>query len=215
MYTRCPNCHFIQNISVEQFRVNCGLAQCPACSGHYKIILSLTDQTEYIRPKLNATGYYGSPERKRERSVFWSLATLLALFVLCGQVIYFEGGALIQQPPVRQSLQFLCSRVGCTLPAYHNLAEWSVSHSDLQASAENRYLLTALITNQADLPQALPKLKLQLLDYQGRIVAERIFTGSDYAAAEELPGNETLGVSLAVVPPAVSGKIGGYSIVLQ
>ena len=213
MYTRCSNCQFIHNVTVKQFRMNCGLTTCPACGHIFNIALSLTDRVDLTDPTLKPVGFHFKAVSSRSANWIWLFALILSLSTLGAQFFYFEGNSLIRQPQIRAGLQFLCSRFGCRLPEYQNLTEWSVSHSNLQISANKNYVFTAAMTNQSSFPQAMPKLKLILLDFSGKSVAERVFSAKEYFFSEVLPANETISISLSFIQ-SVGVKVGGYNLIL-
>ena len=94
-----------------------------------------------------------------------------------------------------------CNLFGCHVPEYKNLGEWSVSHNDLRVLSARKLLFWAVLTNQAEFEQICPDLKLVLLDFNGRAVAERIFSAWQYTDLSKLAANETASVTLTIVAP--------------
>ncbi|HEY8095047.1 MAG TPA: DUF3426 domain-containing protein, partial [Methylobacter sp.] len=54
--------------------------------------------------------------------IYWRLGLVIALLLLAGQIVYFEGTALSRNPTFRPSLEKLCRQLNCQLPAYKNPA---------------------------------------------------------------------------------------------
>lgn len=93
------------------------------------------------------------------------------------------------------------------MPAYNNPAEWSLSHSEWQAHLDQRYVLTAALTNQAAFAQVVPALKLTLNDYGGQLLTERVFLPGSYTRNTLLAANHTQQIRLPLVVsvPDVAG----------
>ncbi len=98
------------------------------------------------------------------------------------------------------------------MPLYNGPDDWALSHSDLQTHLGQRYLLTGAITNQAEIEQAFPRLKLTLTNFKGQILAQRVFEPQQYASAATLAANQTAPIRLPFILP--DREIGGYSLSL-
>lgn len=211
MFSRCPHCEAQQPLSTEQLRNTRGLVNCAACGQVFDALPSLSEQAdEIIEPSLHFS-YAMERPAKRASSKAWGLGSALMLLLLLGQMIYFAGARLYQQPVIYKALVRLCQKLNCELPAYNNPDDWSISHSDLQANLDQRYVLTAAITNQANLRQAFPDLKLTLMDFTGQPFAERRFAPKEYSHQAALAANQTVQIRLPLVVPA---DVGGFSITL-
>jgi hypothetical protein len=140
----------------------------------------------------------------------------VALLILGGQILYFEGDKLSKKPIIRLSLERICEQLNCKLPAYANLDEFVILQSSLSALPEHNQLFKATINNRAAFAQPYPNIELALLDYSGDPFTHRIFQPQDY-----LP--ETL-IKLVVQPDAsmvislniatLKTKVGGYTFKL-
>lgn len=137
----------------------------------------------------------------------WRIGNAMLLMIMLVQIGYFEREGLLRQPWIYQGLTQFCRIAGCLMPAYNNPAEWSLSHSEWQAHLDQRYVLTAALTNQAAFAQALPALKLTLNDYSGRLLAERMFRPGTYTRDALLAANHTQQIQLPLVvsAPDVAG----------
>ena len=215
MYTRCSHCQAQTTISVEQLRRSRGLMNCPDCGQRFDALSSLNDEADAEFQTDDKVP--GLPELigvKPVTSRWWGVATAFAVLGLLGQILYFRGDELIQQPQLRAGLLAVCESLGCSMPAYKNLDAWSVSHSDMQAVSDHYYVYTAAITNQALFPQFCPDLKLVLLNFNGQPIAERIFSGRQYSITAMLAANDTAQISLTIVAPVQADKMGGYTFAL-
>jgi hypothetical protein len=140
----------------------------------------------------------------------------VALLILGGQIIYFEGDKLSKKPIIRLSLERICGQLNCKLPAYENLDEFAVLQSSLSALPEHNQLFKATINNQAAFAQPYPNIELTLLDYAENLSARRIFRPQDYLP-ETLPGSVVQPGASAVISlniAALKSKVGGYTFKL-
>lgn len=214
MYSRCSHCQAQQEVSAEQLRRSRGLLSCSACGKRFDALASLSEQADTEFTKENTADFLLNLATKKPATAAWGLACALTGLVFIAQVFYFEGDALSRQPQLRAGLQSICDRLQCRLPEYKNLDEWSVSHGDFRNLSDKNYIFSAAITNQAAFLQTIPDLKLVLLNFSGQAVAERIFSGRQYASVAALAANETAEIRLNVVAPPGVAKIGGYTFSL-
>jgi predicted Zn finger-like uncharacterized protein len=214
MYSRCPHCQTQQTISAEQLRISRGLLTCSACGKRFDALASLSERADAEFQEVSDADLLSNPHGKRAHRAVWRIGALLSLLLLLAQVAYFKGDAISRQPLLRFGWQAICDHLGCRLPMYKNLDEWTVSHSDLRSLSDQNYVFSAAITNQAAFPQNCPDLKLVLLNLSGQAIAERIFSGRQYSTATSLAANETAEIKLTVVAPPGPAKIGGYTLAL-
>jgi hypothetical protein len=200
--------------SAEQLRTGRGLLKCLACGERFDALVSLSEQADEKFHREKMADFLPKPADNRSRKAVWLAGSALMAVLLVAQIIYFEGENLSRQPRLRVGLLAICERLGCRLPEYKNLAEWTVSHSDFQATSDKRYVFSAAITNQAAFSQACPDIKLVLRDFTGQAVAERVFSAEQYSPVALLAANETTEISLTIVTPPEVGKIGGYTFTL-
>lgn len=213
MFSCCPHCDVQQAVTTQQLRDSRGLLDCRACGQKFDALPGLTEQAdESVQTQTTLFDFF-SPEKPV--SVWhWRIGNCLLALALLVQIGYFEADRLIQQPKLHQVVSRVCQVVGCRLPAYYNTPEdWSVSHGDLQAQQDNRYWLTAALTNHSDSLQNLPALKLTLNDYQGQPMRMRIFAPTVFSPTATLPANQTLEIRLPLVISAA--PIGGFSLTVM
>ena len=185
-----------------------------ACGERFDALVSLSDLADEEFREENTVDFLANSPQKQSAKGAWGVGSALMGLVFLAQVLYFEGDDLIRQPRLRSGLLAICERLGCQLPEYKNLAEWTVSHGDFQAMSDKRYVFSAAITNQAAFSQACPDLKLVLMNFSGQAVAERVFSGWQYSPVASLAANETAEISLVFVAPPGIGEIGGYTFAL-
>lgn len=210
MFSRCPNCDLQQQVTTQQLRDNRGLLVCVVCGKSFDALPTLT---ELVDDEVNATPaeeLAGFRPHKPESPVVWRIGNVLLLLVLLSQVGYFQADFFTRQPWLYSGLARLCQTFGCRLPAYQNPADWSVSHSDLQPQPNNRYLLIAALTNQADIAHAFPVLKLAVTDYNGRPLAERLFRPESYSQDGVSAANHTSQIRLPLIISAP--EVGGFTL---
>jgi predicted Zn finger-like uncharacterized protein len=135
----------------------------------------------------DAEGEYGfGPERKRRarfRTVLWSLASLLLLFVLGAQVVYaFRSDIAARSPDARRWLGLACERLGCDLPlpGHADLVTIEVSEMHPEPSMPGILSLTAVLRNRAEFTQRQPWIELTLTDARDRALARRVLSPRDY-----------------------------------
>ncbi|MGZ4959720.1 MAG: zinc-ribbon and DUF3426 domain-containing protein [Methylomonas sp.] len=214
MYSRCSHCQAQQQVTAEQLRRSRGLLSCSACGKRFDALASLSEQVDAQLQAENTADFLPDLTERKPASGVWVAASALMAVAFLAQIVYFEGDALNRQPQLHAGLQAVCERLKCRLPAYKNIDEWSVSHSDFRKLSDKNYILSAAITNQAVFPQAYPDLKLVLLNFSGQAIAQRVFSGQQYGSAAVLPANETAEIKLSVVAPPGLAQIGGYTFSL-
>jgi predicted Zn finger-like uncharacterized protein len=205
MFSRCPSCNAQQLITTQQLRETRGLVTCDVCRVSFDALPTLTERMDETlvtaEQVISPLTHTASPAS----SLVWGTGSLLMLILLLGQLIYFQGADLMRYPQVYSSVYTVCQLAECKVPAYRNLAAWSVSHSDLQAQLNHSYWLTAALTNQAELAQTLPVLKFSLTDYKGQTVVERLLAPQQYSKTIRASANQTVAVRIPLILPATMG----------
>jgi hypothetical protein len=216
LYCRCLHCDYSHRISATRLREHHGLLMCAKCGKTFDALTTLSDQAEQafkVKPAedfLLAT----TPAPEKLNSKFWLAACLLSLALLAGQILFLEGDNLLQLPVMRENLETLCGVLPCRAPPYRNLAELTLSHGGLEKQADNSFIFSAALTNEGEWAQAYPRLKLSFSDFNGQLVAERIFAAENYAQSVILYAGATVEVRLQVVAPLDAARIGGYQFSL-
>ncbi|WP_367155614.1 zinc-ribbon and DUF3426 domain-containing protein [Methylomonas sp. HYX-M1] len=210
MFSRCPHCDRQQPVSTQQLRETRGLLTCVACRRAFDALPSLSDEAgERINPI--AAAPIDLPEHDRPNAQWpWLVGNAWLLLVLILQFVYFKAGPSWQQSYLYADLVALSARFGLNLPAYRNPSAWSVSHTELKPYLASGYKLSAVLTNQAAVNQALPDLKLAVTDLTGRTVAERIFPAGQFGGNALWTPQQSLHIQLALVIPAIEPA--GFSL---
>ena len=160
-----------------------GLLICKRCGQSFDALASLSEKLDKGQTRFyNDSSYSFERAELRKSSWFWGVASLSMVAVLLAQIIYFDGLSLYSKPIIHSGLSSVCRTLNCRLPIITNPEDWSVSHSELQAYLNGRYWVTAALTNQSEITQALPELKLRLTDFNGQPLTERVFLPYQYSA---------------------------------
>lgn len=139
--------------------------------------------------------------------VLWGGAVLAGLLLLAGQYFYFNFDRLARGE-LRPRLVELCSALNCRVPPQYDLARIRTSSLIVRSHPTQRGALAvdAILTNLAPFGQPYPLLQLQFTDLDGRPVAGRQFSPSEYlggelSGAELMPVQQPVHIALEVVDP--------------
>lgn len=213
MFSRCEYCQHQQRVTVQQLRRYRALLKCKQCGKPFDALASLSEKPD-SRVAVSANDY-ALPwlvEKQPVNPRVWRVGSLALLLLLLVQTVYFEGSRLLSVRQIHALASEACLHLQCTLPAYRNLqlADWSVSHSDLQPYLQGHFRLTAAISNQSDEVQELPDLQLTLLDFNAQPLAERVLQPWQYIGPKQLAGEETREIQLWLAAP--SAAVGGFNV---
>lgn len=214
MFSRCEYCQHQQKITVKQLRRNRGLLKCKRCHKPFDALASLTEKPDH-RAVASGPAEDALPWMKPAPLLpprYWPWINVLLLVVLLGQGVYFEGRKMLTIPTLRALAEQVCQPLHCQPPLYQNLQQWSLSYSDLQPYLAGQYRLTAAISNQALVSQAVPDLKLTLLDFNGEALAQRVFTPRQFGADSEMAAEQSRQIVLWLVAPDL--PVGGFNLSL-
>jgi hypothetical protein len=148
---------------------------------------------------------------------YWRTGLVIALLLLAGQIVYFEGAALSHNPAFRPGLEKLCRPLECRLAAYKNVDEFEVLQSSLSALPDHSQLFRVIISNTAAFAQPYPNLKLTLLDYAGNPFSRRIFRPQNYlpvalVTPPAMLSDANTAISLNIA--TLETRVGGYTFEL-
>lgn len=216
MFTQCPECQEEHIITVEQLRQSRGMICCQNCATMFDALELLSDESKKTMDDIE-TGLPWEPEPEsidKANNTIWLVSSVACTLLLISQFIYFEAYNLTQHPTTRPWLVKTCQLIGCQLPIYNNLNDFSVIQGSLNKADNNSYSFHAVISNQSRFSQELPKIKLKLSTLTGKIFAQRSFSAQEYKRTGNkfIAGNETIEVSLTIAAPDIT--IGGYSFEL-
>ncbi len=135
-----------------------------------------------------------SSNKGKFRTVVWSLIVLVLAGALIAQVTWFQFDRLSAIPELRPFYEKGCQLVGCHLKPLISVDAIQSRKLVVRTDPENRsqLLVDAVIINRADFEQPFPAIALTFSNLNGDVVAQSIFTPSEYLAGE--------GVGLKVMP---------------
>lgn len=211
MYTRCPECRQQTHVNAQQLRHSHGMLHCKNCGVLFDALALISDHAEDdIAPPEHTVLTAETSRPSKKNTVLWSIGLVSTLLLLLGQIIYFEGNTLLQNPQLRPWLEKACFTLNCTLPPYRNLKQIRLLNTVIDTQNAHEITFTIILSNQADFPQQYPALKLTLVDYLGRPFAERVFSVDNYRPpSARMAANQTVEIELTIISP--TEKIGGYS----
>ncbi|WP_417516325.1 DUF3426 domain-containing protein [Marinobacter sp.] len=128
----------------------------------------------------------GGKNRSWLRTLAWSLIVLGLLGVLASQVIWFQFDRLSAIPELRPFYEKGCELAGCELKPLINVEAIQSRKLVVRTNPENRNQLVvdAVIVNRADFQQPFPAIALTFSNLNGDVVAQSVFTPSEYLAGE-------------------------------
>lgn len=206
--TRCPACATAFRVTPSQLQAQHGLVRCGRCAhvfDGFKTLAKLGDDGPLVavvppvasQPEFSAAGQGPhtvvpvpppAAEPSSRRRSGWAFGSVLLLFVLAAQGVYFYRGDIVAvAPETRPYLDRMCELLDCTaaLPQRPQLV--SIEASDMQAIDPARpgvIALTATLRSRAATALGYPALDVVLTDTKEHAVARRIFLPAEYLGAD-------------------------------
>lgn len=120
------------------------------------------------------------------RTLVWSVIVLGLFGVLIAQVTWFQFDRLSAIPELRPFYEKGCELAGCELRPLINVDAIQSRKLVVRTDPENRSQLVvdAVIINRADFQQPFPAIALTFSNLNGDVVAQSVFTPSEYLAGE-------------------------------
>lgn len=141
---------------------------------------------------------------RRRLALRWSAIVALSLLLIL-QLVLSDRARLAGDARWRVVLTQLCGVLQCTLPAWHEPRAFRVIERDITLRRPGVLRVSARIRNDARWPQPWPALQLTLSDANGRDVATRVFTPSEYLGGaptqSELGSGQSAALSMEIVEP--------------
>lgn len=211
MFTRCPECHHTQTLTVEQLRVSGGMIRCENCSTPFDALKRLSESPTDSAPITQEEPALPWIQQDTAASTkLWGSIATAALLLLCAQILYFKGPEAPQNEKLRPWLIKACAYLACNVPSYRNPDDFSVLDSSLKSTADNHYFFKAIIHNQSEFSQPHPGVKLTLLKLSGEAFSQRSFSANQLTfRTDEIAPQETFEISLVIAVPNIT--VGGYT----
>ncbi|UTW44310.1 DUF3426 domain-containing protein [bacterium SCSIO 12696] len=152
---------------------------------------------------------FGTRPAKPKRNPLWAIACVLLITLLPLQYLHFHAAELGQQwLQYRPWIDKLCAITGCQIPPQVDLAKIKPSYLMVSnhPSSANALLVEAVIENQADFAQPMPRLLLSFSNLSGETIAQRSFHPSEYLQGEmsgknQLPPKRPVRVRIELADP--------------
>lgn len=137
------------------------------------------------RPALSLhEAMYGS----ERRSLFtlgplgWLIGILLLSAGGIAQAVYYQRYQLIENPRYQQQVINLCQVLPCAESQFSSSEQIRLLERNVftHPVATDALMVSGSFVNQAPFAQKLPDLLISLFDVQGRLIANRLFTPSEY-----------------------------------
>lgn len=146
------------------------------------------------------------------RAPRWQWATVLALaLLLLLQIALADRARLAADAATRPWIATLCAALGCSLPAWHEPAAFTMTSRDVRPvpGQAGALQVQASIRNDARWAQQWPTLRLSLSDADGRVIGTGVFDASDYLGQEAptasaLEPGQSAQIAFQVREPAAS-----------
>lgn len=120
------------------------------------------------------------------RTLAWLIVVLGLLGALVAQLVWFQFDRLSAVPELRPFYEKGCELAGCELTPLINVDAIQSRKLVVRTHPENRQqlIVDAVIINRADFQQPFPAIALTFSNLNGDVVAQSIFTPSEYLAGE-------------------------------
>jgi hypothetical protein len=145
--------------------------------------------------------------QRRLRRIEWSAVAALSLLLLV-QVVASDFDQLAAGAATRPWLQRACNLLHCSLPPWREPRALRMLQRDVHADPRHPGLLriSASFRNDARWAQPWPRLRIVLSDPDGRAIAARDFSASEYlgtgATTNGIASGQVAGIAFDVVDPS-------------
>ena len=208
METTCPHCQSRFRIFEHQLHAGKGKVQCGECNKIFDAMASLqnydgrriegrrnkdrqprpvakVDRIVEVRPELSLhEAMYGDRRRKLSHfsPLLWLIGILLLSSLGIAQTIYYQRYSLIENPRYQKQVLSLCQLVPCNESQFSSTQQIKLLDRNVftHPVESNALMITGSFVNQAIFDQKLPKLLVSLFDLQGNLIANRLFTPTEY-----------------------------------
>lgn len=147
----------------------------------------------------------------------WPVVGLLLLLLLSVQVAWFNMPVFSREPWLRPYYEAACEILPCEVPGQADKSALRASDLIVRSHPDvaRALMVDAVITNNADFRQRLPRLQLSFTDLEGRVVASRTFAPKDYLGGEmtgldHIPARTDVRITIEILDPGPAAI--GYSL---
>ena len=138
----------------------------------------------------------------------WTGLSALALVALIGQIAWWQYPELNRIEPYRSFYDIACDYLGCRLPPQEDISAIRASNLVVRSHPRqaNALMVDVILQNTAPFAQEFPNLKLTFSNLQSELVAQRLFTPSEYLGGElagqpTMPVKQPIHIALEIVDP--------------
>ena len=119
-----------------------------------------------------------------QRNGAWIAGSVLLLLTLGGQIAWAERAMWLDDARVRAWVDPACAKIGCRLPARHDVGALELLSRDIRPhpSVPGALIISATVRNDADFAQAFPSVEITLSDLDETRIAMRRFRPRDYVS---------------------------------
>jgi len=121
-------------------------------------------------------------EQLRPSNTPWIIGSLLLMFTLVSQVMYYSRDELAKDADLRPWLIQMCKVLNCTLRQPYDIKQIEIIGRDVRShpSADNALVVSTSLINTATFVQPFPLLTMVFSDINGTKIAQRRFTPHEY-----------------------------------
>lgn len=144
---------------------------------------------------------------RRGLSIVFAVASIFLVLLLAFQYVYFHRHEFMGDARLAPLLSEACEWIGCELGGFRDISRIKVVSSNVfsHPNQPDALMITVTLANNAELPQAFPRLQISLTDLQGTITAARRFIPSQYLTPRHLgrlmQPKEPVNVTLEIADP--------------
>ncbi len=134
----------------------------------------LVEQKQNKNPKIS--------KKQVKNTALWSTGYVIALLLLCLQIIYAMRTDLAIHNEIRPILEVMCKITSCKLPPRRMPEKIYITNRNVRVhpKEKNALLVEATFINQALKTQAYPVVELSIYGYNGDLIGQRQFTPKEY-----------------------------------
>lgn len=130
----------------------------------------------------------------------WGLLSLITLFLLSGQYLWFNRQSLSAYPELAASYQYACQYLPCQLSPTIKLDQIKIHHLKVRnhPDYQGALIVDLFLENQADTAQPYPAVLLSFSNHLGQPISQRIFQPKDYLDSTNTLSNMPAGMPLQI-----------------